>query len=140
MDTCLSNRKSGYWRRNRTVINWRYMINKSSKDSIRNYFENQISNQIARFNSWKVIVDTWMLHELNINEVTLYFDYLIRQFNSTSVKVALKFLMADFFWNILHNAEEISIKNDAKKIKYYQISKNYCKLLANSLAMITKFL
>ena len=36
--------------------------------------------------------------------------------------------------------QEISIKNDAKKIKYYQISKNYCKLLANSLAMITQFL
>ena len=36
--------------------------------------------------------------------------------------------------------EEISIKRDAKKIKYYQISKNYCKLLANSLAMIAQFL
>ena len=36
--------------------------------------------------------------------------------------------------------EEISIKSDAKKIKYYQISKNDCKLSANSLAMITQFL
>ena len=38
------------------------------------------------------------------------------------------------------NIEEISIGNDAKKIKYYQISKNYCKLSANSLAIITRFL
>ena len=36
--------------------------------------------------------------------------------------------------------EEISIKSDAKKIKYYQISKNYCKISANSLAMMTQFL
>ena len=35
--------------------------------------------------------------------------------------------------------EEISIKNDAKTIKYYQGSKNYSKLLANSLTMITQF-
>ena len=38
------------------------------------------------------------------------------------------------------NIEEINIGNDAKKIKYYQISKNYCKLSANSLAIITRFL
>ena len=41
--------------------------------------------------------------------------------------------------------EEINIKIDAKKIKYYQISKiiialYYCKLSVNSLAMITQFL
>ena len=36
--------------------------------------------------------------------------------------------------------KKLAIKNDAKKIKYYQISKNYCKLLANFLAMITQFL
>ena len=36
--------------------------------------------------------------------------------------------------------KEVSIKRHAKKIRYYQISKNYCKLLANSLAMITQFL
>ena len=38
--------------------------------------------------------------------------------------------------------EEINIKNDAKKMKHYNISKiiialYYCKLSANSLAMIT---
>ena len=43
------------------------------------------------------------------------------------------------------NIEKISIKSDAKKMKDYQISKiiiplYYCKLLANSLAMITQFL
>ena len=31
--------QSGYYTQNRTVVNWRYMINKSSKDSIRNHFE-----------------------------------------------------------------------------------------------------
>ena len=35
--------------------------------------------------------------------------------------------------------EEIRMKSDAKKIKYYQISKNLCNLSANSLAMITHF-
>ena len=34
--------------------------------------------------------------------------------------------------------EKISVKSDAKKIKYYDISKSYWKLSANSLAMITK--
>ena len=41
--------------------------------------------------------------------------------------------------------EEINIKSDAKKMKDYNISKiiialYYCKLSANSLAMITQFL
>ena len=36
--------------------------------------------------------------------------------------------------------EKISFKSDAKKIKYYHISKHYCNLLASSLAMITQFL
>ena len=35
--------------------------------------------------------------------------------------------------------EEISVKSDAKKIKYHQIPKNYGKLSANSLAVITHF-
>ena len=34
--------------------------------------------------------------------------------------------------------EEISIKSDAKKIKYYQFSKKNYKLSINSMAMITK--
>ena len=34
--------------------------------------------------------------------------------------------------------EQISIKCDTTKIKYYQISKNYCKLPVNCMAMITK--
>ena len=40
---------------------------------------------------------------------------------------------------LINCIEEINIKSDVKKIKY-QISKSYCKLLANSLAMITQFL
>ena len=40
----------------------------------------------------------------------------------------------------LNYIEEISIKSDAKKIKYYQISKNYCNLSVNSLTMVTQFL
>ena len=41
--------------------------------------------------------------------------------------------------------EEINIKNDAKRMKDYNISKfiialYYCKLVANSLAMIMQFL
>ena len=36
--------------------------------------------------------------------------------------------------------QEFRIKNDAKKIKYYEISKNYSKLSANSPAMIKVFL
>ena len=38
----------------------------------------------------------------------------------------------------IYYIEEISIKNDAKNIKYYEISKSYCKFSANSLAMLTK--
>ena len=39
----------------------------------------------------------------------------------------------------------MSIKSDAKKMKYYQLSKNiialnFCKLSASSLAMIIQFL
>ena len=44
----------------------------------------QISNQIAKFNSWKLIVATWILCQHNINAFTTYFQYLIWQFNSTS--------------------------------------------------------
>ena len=41
---------------------------------------------------------------------------------------------------IINHIEEISIKKDAKKIKYYQISQNYFKILANSPVIITQFL
>ena len=50
------------------------------------------------------------------------------------------------FLNFLpHYKEEVSIKSDAKKMKDRQISKiiialYYCKLSANSLAMIPQFL
>ena len=42
-------------------------------------------------------------------------------------------------WTINGYIEKVSIKSDAK-VKYYQISKNYCELSANSLPMITQFL
>ena len=39
----------------------------------------------------------------------------------------------------IYYIEEIRIKSDAKKTKYYQISKNLCNFSVNSLAMITRF-
>ena len=44
----------------------------------------QISNQIAKFNNWKLIVARWILHQHIINAIWPYFEYLIWQFNSTS--------------------------------------------------------
>ena len=44
----------------------------------------EMSNQIAKFNSWKLIAARWILHQHNINVITTNFKYLIRQFNLTS--------------------------------------------------------
>ena len=62
-------------------------------------------------------------------------------FNSRFLKVCVwggifYFRSRLFFINYI---EEISIKSDAKNTKYL-ITKTYCKLSANSLAMITQFL
>ena len=40
---------------------------------------------------------------------------------------------------IINYQEEISIKSHAKKIKYYQISKMFCKLSANDTILINKY-
>ena len=34
--------------------------------------------------------------------------------------------------------EKISMKHDSKKIKYYEIGESYCKISANSVAIIPK--
>ena len=44
----------------------------------------QMLNQIAKFNSCKLIPAKWILHQRNINAITTCFKYLIWQFNSTS--------------------------------------------------------
>ena len=44
----------------------------------------QMSNQIAKFSSWKSIAVTGTLCQHNINAITTHFRYLIRQFQSTS--------------------------------------------------------
>ena len=79
-------------------------------------------NQSAKF-SWKLTLARWILSQRNINAITSYFEYLIRDFNSLSdlvpdppvsyslSQVAPTFLMArstfpeTFLEIILHNAE-----------------------------------
>ena len=79
-------------------------------------------NQSAKF-SWKLTLARWILRQRNINAITTYFKYLIRDFNSLSdlvpdppvsfslSQVAPTFLMAKaifpetFLEIILHNAE-----------------------------------
>ena len=82
----LHNQISSKWiliQNRRTVVNWRYMINKASEDRI-TLSPFQILNQIAQFNSWKLIVVRWTLHQHNINAITMHFEYLNWQFNSMS--------------------------------------------------------
>ena len=44
----------------------------------------QMSNQIAKFNTWKLIAARWILRQHNINVIATYFKYLVQQFNLTS--------------------------------------------------------
>ena len=39
---------------------------------------------LPSFNSWKLIAARWILRQHNINAITTYFKYLMRQFNLTS--------------------------------------------------------
>ena len=57
----------------------------------------QISNKIAKFNTWKLIVARWTLYQHNINILTTYFKYLIRQLILTSECDLISATSSNFF-------------------------------------------
>ena len=79
-------------------------MNKSSKDNIGKMSKiTQMSNQISKFNTWKLIASRWILRRHNINVLATYFKYLIRQFNSTSEWDLISAVSSNFegcwFWD-----------------------------------------
>ena len=66
-------------------IKYRYLINKSSKDSMHNTeFFSWCQIKLPNLISWKLIATRWILRQYNINAIITYFKYLIRQFDFTS--------------------------------------------------------
>ena len=61
----------------------RYVINKSPKAACPALSPFQMSDQIVKFNSLKLITARKILCQHNINAITTYNKYLIRQFNLT---------------------------------------------------------
>ena len=100
--------------------------------------------------TWYEPISNYINFEPTLNDQKLLLLYIIVSFRSiiwawshnSYKRVSTKFRCSNIkIWHL----EEISITNDAKKMKDYQISKivialYYCKLSANSLAMITQFL
>ena len=68
----------------------------------------QMSNQLAKFNTWKLIAARLILRQHNINVITTYCKYLIRQFNSTS---EWGLISASNFWGCRFFDEHSEEKN-----------------------------
>ena len=61
----------------------RYVISKSSKDSM-SHTKSFSDIQIVKFNTLKLITSRKKQRQHHINAVTMYYEYLTRNFNSTS--------------------------------------------------------
>ena len=53
---------------NKTVENWRFLTNLQKKAYHTVLSPFQMSNWIAKFNSWKFIVARWILHQLSLTQ------------------------------------------------------------------------
>ena len=63
-------------------MKYRYVISKSSKDSMPNT-KSFSDIQIVKFNILKLVTARKIQRQHHTNAVTMYYDYLTRHFNST---------------------------------------------------------